>query len=702
MKIPALHHPFVNALLCGILVLLNVASQADTTEPTLPADLDVSRWACKYCAFEYGISGELEFGVGNLSGDAMRFGEYNGLYEEGPFSIANLRVNYLAENGRFYDLSMRNLTLDNQTANFTGGLQGRYEYFLDYSELMHTRGLGLSSIFTNNGSAQLQLPENWVPVGQSSDISTELSSVDLQTQRKRINMGALYIPAHKWETAIDFRRDIRDGNKRNAGAFFFNSVQMLEPVDYVTDELELSATYTDRNLQSRLTFYGSQFKNENESLTWSNAFGPIASGADQGQLALPPDNQFQQLRLTAGYHLGNSRINADIARGSMSQTSELLAPTLNQGLLVQLPQDAGELKVDTLTGSLRLNSTLNRKVQVKAFYRIDERDNKTQSQLFNWVTTDAYPGVTRRNLPYSFRNQSWGVESVLRPSRPAKISVGYDFSVRERSYQDVEKTEEDSGWGKVRVKVGSKMDLQFRLSNSRREASGFNPVADIEPAQNPLMRKYNMADRDRIKGYAGASFFIHERVALDIFVDSSRDHYKNSPVGLTEARDLTRNADLTVVLTDKLNFHFFGTREKIVSKQAGSESYSAADWFAHNEDIVKTVGGGVNYSLMGDRVKLGMDYMHSDSAGNIRVDTYVLSDPYPQLTTDYKTLNTFAEYAINENLFVKGSLAYESYVVDDWQMAGLAVDELVNVISLGYNAEDYDVVATMMSVHYRF
>ena len=75
-------------------------------------------------------------------------------------------------------------------------------------------------------------------------------------------------------------------------------------MDYVTDQLDASASYAGKRLQAKFAYYGSTFSDGTPSLTWQNPFtAPGFPGAVAGQLALPPDNQFHQIAVTLGYQL---------------------------------------------------------------------------------------------------------------------------------------------------------------------------------------------------------------------------------------------------------------------------------------------------------------------------------------------------------------------------------------------------------------
>ncbi|TVZ40666.1 MtrB/PioB family decaheme-associated outer membrane protein [Alteromonadaceae bacterium 2753L.S.0a.02] len=687
-----------------LLPLLSVPALADTSEPHIPTDLDISKWQCKYCEFEEGFSAWVELGATGVSDTSAKFGEYNGLYEDGAYARINANASSRSKDGHFFDMHLRDLGLDTRQATFSGGRQGKYEFYLDYDELTQFKAHDLLTPYSGSGSDYLTLPADWVPVSTSSEVGENLNAINLKTKRQRLDLGALFIPAKHWETSLDVRHEVRDGELRTAAPFYFKSVEVANPVDYVTDELEAAATYTVRNWQSRISYFASQFSNNYSSLRWQNAYGPIVPGADQGELALAPDNQFQQLRLTSGYTWGRTRIYGDVASGQMQQNVDLLAPTLNDNLMVDSPsQDSIDARVDTLNANLRISSAVTRKLQLKASYRLDDRDNKTDSLLYTWVSSDAYVNpVERRNLPYSFRTERLDVEANYRVQRAARLSAGFEQEDRDRTHQEVDSTREETLWGKLRLDFGNAINLDFRIAESDRDASGYNTVSDITPGQNPLMRKYYMADRKRLAVHGGANFFIHEQVSLDVSIDTNRDTYTDSPIGLSEAEDLSENVDLNVAFTSNLSGHVFGSWQKIRSQQNGSASFSEADWRADNKDRVNTYGAGLNYRPEKAKLKIGADYVLSDASTNIAVDSSAPDSRFPENSSKLQNVTAFMEYQINSNLAVFTEYTFEVYRSKNWATDDVTTDTLHNVISLGYPSPEYDVHVLSVSARYRF
>lgn len=693
-------------------LVLPASALADTTDPVIPADLDISRWACEYCIVESGYSGEAELGAGYVSDDSFKFGEYNGLEDDGAFLIGNATARYRDGNAGYLDLKIRDLGLDTRSLDVEGGRQGRYRLFLTYDEIPHnisdsakTPYLG-NSPYLGSGDATLELPTDWVTAGSTAgmtELAGSLRNADLDTQRKRFGIGGAFIPARKWETSFNFRHEVRDGQLASGGAFFFNAAQLVEPIDYVTDELEAAVTYTTGKWQARLAYYGSFFNNHDEALAWQNAYNPLVAGADAGQLALPPDNQFHQVLLASSYQLSDrTRVSGDIAVGRMEQNENLLAATINPNITVALPRTSADAEVETLTANLKADSAITGKLRLNAAYRYNDRDNTTPSDLFEWVTTDSFVNPLRRNLPYSFTDNTGKVGADYRFNGRTRLSAGYDYQKRERTNQEVRDTTENTIWARFRMRAGDYADLELGAGHGDRDASNYDPVAETDPAENPLLRKYNMADRTRDTGSIHAGLTPHERVNIGLDIDYSKDDYSDSVVGLTESRDTRYNADVAVILTDVTTLTAFGNREEIKSEQAGSQVFAAPDWFAKNDDTFDTFGIGVKHQLIKDKLDVGADYVWSRSTGEIAVDNGSSPADFPDLKTSLDTLNLYASYRLRDNLTLRAAYWYEEYDSNDWMLDGVGVATIPNVIAFGEQSPHYDVHVVTMSVRYQF
>jgi MtrB/PioB family decaheme-associated outer membrane protein len=689
-------------LLATVLLSASVGTLADTAEPEIPSGVDISRWTCKYCAFEEGWSGEVEGGAGYVSDNSYKFGEYNGLQDKGPYPVANGWASYRDKDADFFDVRALNLGLDTRSIDMEGGRQGTYKLFLDYHEIPHFISDSVKTPY--RGYNNLRLPSNWVNAGSTSgmtELDASLHDVDLDTKRKRLGVGIDFIPATKWETAVSARHEVKDGQIGTAGSFFLNAAQLVEPVEYVTDEVNASASYSTKKWQTKLAYYGSFFNNQNKSLTWQNAYD-TNNIAPKGQLALPPDNQFNQFLLSSGYQLSDrTRINGDIALGRMEQNEDLLPASPN--FQVALPESSAHAKVNTLTANIKLDSAVTRKLRLNAAYRYNDRDNKTPSEDWNWVSNDTFVAPARKNLPYSFTDNTLNLGSDYYVNSVTKIGAGYDYARKDRTHQEVNRTKENTFWGKVGMRALDNIDFSFKAAHANRSNSDYHAVDETQPPENPLMRKYNLADRQRDSATLNSEIILRERVNLGMSIDVAQDDYANSQLGLTKSREATFSTDASVLVTDATSVHLFASWQRIKSRQAGSATYSVPDWTARNTDDFDSYGIGAKHRLIKDKLDVGADYVLSQSTGKVNVDDNTASGgDFPDLKTDLHTLKLYADYRVKEKLTLHAAYWFEHYDSKDWMIDGVSPGTIPNVIAFGEDSPKYNVHAVMMSARYRF
>ncbi len=670
--------------------------------------VDTSKWACKFCEFETGHSGYVDAGVGYLSDDSFKFGEYTGLTDEGAYLIGDARYRYRGENARYLDLDARNLGLDSRAIEVEYGKQGRYELFLDYYELPHFISDSAVTPFLGSGDEVLNLPAGWVrgaTTAGMTQLNSSLRQEDLDTKRKSLGLGVKFFPGRKWQSTITGRHEIKEGQQRIAGSFVFDSVQFVQPVDYVTDEVDVSATYSGQRFQARFGYYGSIFRNQDESLTWDNPF-TSAFNADQGRLALPPDNQFHQLLASLGYQINKkTRLTADITAGRGTQDEDFLPYTINSTLLgIQpLPRTSLDGRVDTLTAYVRLNSAISERWQLNAAYKYNDRDNKTDQATYTTpVNTDSALAVAQTNLPYSFTENVLNLSADYRIDKRTKGSLGFDYETIERTFQEVEETKDKTFWGKINARAQENADILLKVAYSDRSISDYIAVPEIVPPQNPRMRIYNMADRERFSAGVQAIVTPRDTVSISGGFELARSDYDKTVIGLLSSDEFSANVDASLQVSKRTNLHFFLAHQLISSEQTGSSSFSTPNWSQDEDDTFNTAGIGFKHMLVKDKVDIGADYVLAKSRGKIEVATLVSSSSFPDLKTDLNSLKFYVDWRMNKKLSLNAAIWYEDYDSDDWQLDGVAPDTISNVLTLGETSPSYDLYFLSLSVRYKF
>jgi MtrB/PioB family decaheme-associated outer membrane protein len=688
-----------------LLAALGVLSAAGSAA----AQVDTSAWKCSACPFPKGSSGTVEAGLGAVSDASAKFGDYTGLQRDGAHLVLGGSLVYRGDGGYFADVSASDLGLESRSLSARTGREGLYTLRLGYAEIPRHYSDDAATPFLGNGGGVLTLPAGFPADNTAAmPLAATLRPVELGSKRSRFDVGASFIGGANWTYRVGLRHDVRDGTQRGAGSFFADTAQLAVPVDHVTDQFEVAAAYASRRLQASLAYQYSQFRNGQDSLTWANPFNPVIAGSSTGQLALAPDNEFHQIVGTAGYELTPQiRASADFAVGRMTQDVAFLDPTTNPNLpvtLADLPATSLRGKVETFAGSVRLTATPIERLRVNASYARDRRDNRTPIGSYPALATDMFLGATpRSNEPYDSTRDLFKLNGDYRGPGGLKTSLGIDHDRRARSYQEVVNTRETTLWGRVSAQPLENVSLAAKLAHADRSGSTYGVSTWIDSPQNPLLRKFNLADRLRDSAGLRADVTVNEKVSVGVTLDLANDDYDKSLIGLTEARSVNLGADLSVAFSEQTRLHLFAQGERIRSEQAGSQAFASPDWSARVKDKVDLIGAGIKHTVIADKLDVGADLTFSRSNSDITVDTGVSANAaFPTATTSLDSLKLYATYKLKDNLSLTGSYWYEDYSAKDWRLDGVLPGTVADLLAFGEQPPRYRVHLLRVAMRYRF
>ena len=667
---------------------------------------DVSKWQCNLCKFEQGASGSIEAGAGNVSNGSAKFGDYTGLNEKGGYFIGEATSRYRGADGMYWNVRASDIGLDSRSASLEGGRQGAYRLFLDSDAIPRYTTETARTPFLGSGGTVLALPAGF-PAASTGlmPLAATLQPAELESKRTRLGLGASWLPIDHWQFDVGYRRDTKDGTKRASGAFFVTAAQMVEPMSSVTDQVDISASYSRGKLQARFAYYASRFRNDVNSLTWQNPFTiPAFPGALAGQLAAAPDNQFHQFSASVGYQFTDrTRASADFAWGRMTQDDGFLAPTLNATLAVPaLPGASLNARAKTLNANVRVNSRITDDLRVNASYSRDERDNQTRQAVYPWVTTDLFLALPRTNLPYSFEQDRLKLSADYRISPLLRAAAGLDQDWRKYTFQQFRKTDETAAWAKANWRALENLDLSLKLAGSERRNSGYQAVDPVVPPENPLLRIYSLANRSRETVAVRADLAATEAIQVGLGINTSKDRYRDTSIGLTNGREYSLNGDVSAMLTEQTSVNLFANHQVIRSSQAGSQAFANPDWSAENRDTVDVLGVGLKHGAIKNKLDLGADFVYTRTRGAIRVDAGVSDPPFPDFTTTMHGLKLYFTYRVDAQWSVNGGYWHERYRSANWMLDGVAPATVPNLLTFGEQAPQYRVNVVRLSARYSF
>lgn len=671
---------------------------------TEAGEVDKSKWECEYCLYEAGLKGEIRFGLGYVDASHFAFGNYTGHDEEGNHPVLGTDLFYRDEAAHYWRLDAARLGLDSRHAEFEGGRQGRYRIDARYIETPRLYTGDAETPFRGLGGGDLRLPMGWVEAGTTDglvELEDSLHGTDLRTDRRHLGVGAEVTPDPRWSYSAQFQRDRKEGLNRIGASVLFRSSLLPEPVEYTTDRVDLGLAYQGDGWNLQAAYLGSFYRNDRQSLRWDNPFIAPVGHANEGQMALPPDNQSHQFTLSGNYDLSDkTRAVAKLALGRMTQDEDFLPYTVNPSLTTgALPRDSLEGEVRTTNLDARLVSAIDERLTVRADLDYEERDNRTPTDRFDYVSTDSFLPGARENRLYDRRDGRLALQGRYRLRPDTRISAGAEHERKERPGQEVEETRETTLWAEVAADPHPTTEVAVGVARADRDASEYRALAGTVPAQNPLLVKFNMAAREQQRVEARLHVYPRENLDVGVEFDYRDNDYTDTALGLRSSRARSITVDGALVLTRDLSVHAFASREMHENKQAGSQNFSVPDWFATHEDTINTVGVGGSWELPFRRLAFSLDLVRSEATGDIDIR----DEPgFPDLEDTVTSVEARGRYHVSPQVTTELAYFYERLESADWMVEGIDPETLPTVLTLGEGDVEYDNHVVAAFVHYRF
>ena len=699
---------------------LPAARAADPSTPPTAAAVDTSGWECSDCPFEDdgAVHVDLDVGATGVSDAAAKFGDYTGLGREGVYAVVTASGRQSLESGEAWQAEARDLGLDSRALQLRGGRQGSYDLRLGYDQVPHYLFDTTRTVFSGAGTSPLELPPDWVRAGntqQMSRLDASLARVDVGTGRRTLRASLRNVLGPRWSTYAAYRHERRDGIAKLGASFGFSALELPAAVDAVTDDVEFGLRFGGERLVARLGYEGSFFSNRRLDQGWSNPY----LGTDSGSMALAPDNAAHQVRGTLGFRLGDrTALSATAAFGRFLQDDAFLPYSTDPGLATsRLPRASLDGQVDTTHLAVSAVSSLDGLwslldgARVKLDARYDERDNGSPRARYSYVMTDFLAGGTETNVPYGFEQRRVGVSGdydlrrLLRfipAQQRLRISGGWRRDEIDRRFQEASRTTENSGWGRVSWRPADWMDLAVRFGGANREADDYDVTrAEVGGPQNPLLRKYNMADRERQFTEATLSLQPHATLSLTATGTYANLDYVNSRLGLQNSRE--RGATAAAGWSPSPDVSFYGQYawQRMDTRQAGSAAFARPDWVGTTEDVFRTGGAGFRVDNIGTELGLQVDWFFARSQGDVAVRA-AATEALPPLRTRMNGGAINLTWRSKGAFTVLAGVRYEHFDADDWALDGVGPSTVPTLLSLGALAWDYDVEQVTLAFRYRF
>jgi MtrB/PioB family decaheme-associated outer membrane protein len=502
---------------------------------------------------------------------------------------------------------------------------------------------------------------------------------------------------------------------------FANNVELAEPIDYQTHNIELGGEYAASWWSVALKYNASLFHNSTSTLVWDNAFNISGVGSAcvdapdstcRGRLDLYPSNQSHTFTLTGTAKLPlKTSFLGTVSYGWRLQDDNFLPFTSNRcfGTNPAACSDAliapPRLLRSSLDGDVRptmVNLALvNRyfdRLDLKAFYRYYDQDNRSKKLFLpdGYIRTDTGPTASASaadllSFPYAYSKQNIGMDARYEFTRwlSGKFSYGWERMHRDR--REVLDADEHSFGPTFDIKPTSW--LLFRASYRRylRDADNYDAgrAVVIETEETPeeirqdrlaALRKIDEAARKRNKVSLFTQISPFENLTLHAGFDFTSDDYPQSDIGTQ--KDINYSPSVGFVYAPVAWANFFGDYNwdrfdwRLRSMQRSSVTQTPElnpnrVWTSRGTDRNNTFSLGTDLKLIKNLLGLRLQYGFSFGESLVHASGSTCggctrATDYPSVTNRWHELLARFEYALHKNVDLKFGYYFNRYNSKDY------------------------------------
>lgn len=699
----------------------------------------------------------IELGAGYAE-DNPAFRKYWGRGTQDSYAIFNFDTKKapFGESGetRYWSASGRNLGTDSRALSFSVGDYGHQQFDFSYTEIAKSGLSDAQTIFVNPGSSSLTLPANWTAGTTTVDmagLSGTLNDVEDELQRRSLALAYKIKANANWSFDISFKHEIKDGTVFKYGVIGNTggnprSVALPSPVDFEFNDFSIRADYTATTYNWQFGYDLSLFKNDNRSVAWDNPFLAIngwnsAAGyaSGRGSIALEPDNIYQQWFATGFFRLAPSTsLHGSLQYAIMEQDEVFQAYSINPALAVStpLPQDSLNGQVDIWRFKLGYQQALSKRLMLRANAAYEDRDNKTSQNLYVYIGGDSQDqdsstsSRARYNLPHSYSETKLDAALRYRLGKANTLSAGFKHKTVDRDYSETSNTTEDIGHMSFESRLMDRLQSYLRVSREHRRPSNYQGdtpyvnshtaayivslPADERFENHPLLRKYYQAQRDRQKMAAGLNWTPSDIANIGLAFNMAQDDYTKSILGLQKSDVRGLHLDVSLIKTNRAQWHNFASYEQYQSQQNGRSFRGNAiasqsidpnrNWQHRSEDKVKTVGSDLSFFNILADTDLALSYLMSYSSSNLTTTTAsaLSALPIPKQGDKLRRISAELRHHYRQNLDISLSLAKENYQSQNFSYDQVQPNTMANVIAIGNTSPNYSAIEAMLAFKYRF
>ena len=671
------------------------AASTSTTQAPLPAGTPA--FGPKLGRVDFGFRGD------SVTGDEARFNRYRDLGQGAV--IDRFRWGKITDTWAFFSAA-NNVGYEDQSFlgefEATGRLKSRFLWTqvpLFISErtasLQTDRGNGVLGV---DDSIQQRIQAGTLTL---SNAMTSAIPFEMKSRRDVAMFDMTYTANRDVDFRIEVWNSLRDGlHLQNFG--LLNSPgngitqELGIPTDTRTTDVKAVMEYANSKGLVSVGMKGSWFDNRLPTVQFDNPLRTtdISGGPSKGLAVTWPSNSLVSFVVDGGYKLpAKSRATAAISIGRANQNEPLVAPTINSALVAPpLERSSAEARGDIVSMVYGLNSRPIDGVWLNARYRYYDYTNKTPHFETVAIVGDWAVGTALwETEPISQTRHTADLDASCSPLPYVAFGVGYSHDRAERTFRIFEETAEDI----FRVTLDSTgnqyVTLRLKYEASQRTGSGFDEHLLEEVGEQPAMRHFDIADRDRTRVTGILTITPVAWLNLNGSIGTGHDDYEDSGFGLRDNRNRTFSVGFELMPADTVSLSADYGRDKYTANQYSRTSAPATftdprgDWWIDSNDTVSTVTARIDLLRTLPKTDIRLSYDLSDGKA-----TYVYGLPsnssafvppaalrqLAPLVNRLTGTRVDLQYYLRPNIAAGVAYWYEDYDVNDFSLNPITINTL--------------------------
>jgi MtrB/PioB family decaheme-associated outer membrane protein len=676
----------------------------------------------------------IDFGIrgSDVSGDSARYERYRDL-GDGVF-MEGVRLTRETTNGWLVNFGADHVGRRDQRYAGNATLPGKFKGWLIWDQIPMLMSDSSRTIFTGIDSDVLQVGDSQGRFGSNPALfSATAQGFNLKSRRHTLESGFEYLVTQELTLNTSVQYTDREGGIPYGGSFGHSSfVETVAPVNQTLTDIDAGAEYVRNPVLVRVGYTASVFNNRYTTLEFDNPFvaTDTTSASSRGRASLPPSNSYYGVNGLVSFTLPRrSRLAAYVSAGSLKDAGDPIMPlTINPVFAVQpFVRNTVDGEGRTTAVNLTFTSRPTRMVDLNVRYRSYDYDNRTPEFAVRQVSAyDNNPAVRTSQIcgvgdatcsePFGVVRHSFDADVRLTPISAAAAGLGYSRQTEDRSHRIFESTTEDL----FRVSFDSVGNAHFTLrtkyEHSQKRAAGTAAqiqatIADLlsHAGEQPTMRHFDVAERDRDRITLLATVMASANVALTASVAAGKDDYGRDEFAPSQATRFGLQDNTHRVMS--LGVDAMATEQALFSASYSFERYEATsvsrtanpgvqfndparDWSTDATDRVHSFIALMDFSRLAERIDLRVSYDFNRARARYEYTTgpaLAAPAPLPPTLSRLHRAVTDLTYWTSPRLGFGVSYWHEDYNVEDFTLDLDATPNLLrgNTMLLGYLYRPY-------------